>query len=190
MGEQTKVRVAPWTHASTLDAGWNPARSAPVESVSSSTSYPRTWSPALAAARATDVPINPVPSTAMRSEVVTQRLRAVEVHRRDLALGMGGVEVDEDADDPLHRARHRDLLRAHQRDGPEAHPPRGLGGEHRAEVRGRGEEHADDVGRRDAVALEQRLEQPRRGIEHRRGVVALDADRAADGAHAPWIRTL
>src|SRR4029453_9617639 len=155
IGVQTKTSVAPATHSSSDRDGVRPERSAARARAAGSASTPRPPPPARTAAIAIEVPISPVPTTATRStEVIAQRLRAVEVHVLDLGGPARRVELQEDPDHAAHRSLDGDLLRAEQGDTAETHPSRRLGRERGAQIVGDREERAHDVVARDLVALE------------------------------------
>src|SRR6185436_7852839 len=180
IGVQTKTSVAPATLSSRVAEGMSPERSAARASASGSASNPRTLSPARTEAIAIEVPISPVPTTATRSaEVIAQRLRAVEVHVRDLGGLARRVELQEDPDHTTHRPLDGDLLRAEKGDAAETHPSRRLCREGRAQVLGDREERGHDVVGGHVVALEHLGKQALRRGEHRVGRILVDVDRPA-----------
>src|SRR3954465_609252 len=172
IGVATTTTSARATASAADAAAVSPPPLAATASTSASTSHPPTTTPARRAARATDVPISPVPMTATRwtrgpsgdgIEVVPQPLGPVEVDVGDLAQTELGVEVEQDADDRGHRAGDRDLAGAQQRDVAETHTASRLCRERARQILGRGEQDADQVVVRDRVAFEQGLKELRRG---------------------------
>src|SRR4051794_15085461 len=113
-------------------------------------------------------------------EIRSQRAGLAEVDVAAL-VRLVRVVVDQDADDPRHRARDRHLACAQQRDAVEAEPARGDGGELGVEVLGQREDAADHEVGTERVALHQLAHELLRGAEDGVGVVAIDGGGAAQG---------
>ncbi len=119
----------------------------------------------------------------LAGQVGAQARGAPQVHVAQVGPGQRGIHVREQPQHPRHRARHRDLRRAHQRHVDQPEQPRGVGGELRGEV-GRGrEEDRDDVVGREPVALQHGLDQLRGPLQHVVAGVGVHLDRPADRPH-------
>src|SRR5439155_23059077 len=189
------TRSAPVTASFTVVHAVSPLRAAARAATSGSVSQPRTVQPARAAAIAMDVPIKPVPTIATRSagrsaegsgvgiEVIAQRFRPVEIHVDDLPEPALGVEVHQDPYHRTHRALDGDLARAEQRYDAEAHPPRRLCRERRAEVFGRREQDAHEVVRGDVVPFDHLFEEALGRPQHVFLAIGSDDDGPPGGTH-------
>ena len=93
--------------------------------------------------------------------------------------------MQEYADAPSERAGHGNLERAEERNLEPSELARRVRGELARAIVCHREDRADDVGARDAIAIDDRLEQLARGAPDLLGCIALDGRRAANGSRSP-----
>ena len=116
-------------------------------------------------------------------------LRIAEVDMPDLRARTSGVRMDQQADAPRQRARHRDLGRMQQRHDIPAIVLRRPGGEGGIEVAGHRENPAHDVVGLEAVALDQVPQQLVRRLEDLGGVVGGNRRGAANSLQSVVSRS-
>ena len=82
---------------------------------------------------------------ALARQVRAQASSATQIHVSDVHSGHLGLHMSQQSQHPRHRPHHVDLAGAHERDVGDPHHPRGVGRKLRREVRGGGEQDADQV---------------------------------------------
>src|SRR3954465_11193631 len=141
-----------------------------------------TVSPGRSAARSLRSSLVPRCDARSLGDVPSQGLGTAQVDVLDVVARLGHVDVRHQAQHPRQRVRHVHLGGAHQRDVAEAELAGGQCGELRDDVRGRGEQDADDVVVDERVALHDGGDQLTGGLEHLLPVVGVHLRGAPDGA--------
>ena len=108
--------------------------------------------------------------------------RVLDVDMDDLVGRLIGVPVQEDADTAPQRARHVQLVNAHQRHVPPAQLPRRQGRKLGVQVVRRGKNRAGDVFRLDAVLADHQRQQLPRGLENLFRTIIFRGRGAADSS--------
>ena len=124
-----------------------------------------------------------------RVKVRPEDLCAAQVDVLDSGTRLIGVYMDEDAHDPFERALDPDLLGTEQRHFSESDCTCPCGRKRRGEVRGRSEDDAHYIIRRQPVALKHRCEQFANHLTHFGRVVGDKAYRSTDGSHIGSLQT-